>query len=95
MITHAGMASVAGALSLGVPLVCTPISRDQPLNAQRVVECGAGVDLGPAPDAGAIATAVEHVLAEPDYRAGARSLARASDAEGGVPAAARACADLT
>ena len=45
MVTHAGLGSVAAALSLGVPLVCTPISRDQPLNAERVAELGAGVAL--------------------------------------------------
>jgi MGT family glycosyltransferase len=95
MVTHAGMASVAGALAHGVPLVCTPISRDQPLNAQRVADCGAGIDLGPQPDAGTIATAVERVLAEPAYRAAAQSLAEASRNEGGVAAAARACVDLT
>ena len=43
VITHGGLGTVAAALSHGVPLVCTPIARDQPLNAQRVAELGAGV----------------------------------------------------
>ncbi len=47
MVTHAGLGTVAAALSVGVPLVCTPIDRDQPLNAQRVADLGAGVALAP------------------------------------------------
>ena len=58
MVTHAGLGSVAAAMSAGVPLVCTPIARDQPINAERVVAAGAGVNVGTAPTIEAIATAV-------------------------------------
>ena len=49
MVTHAGLGSVAGAMTFGVPLVCMPVERDQPLNAQRVTDLGAGVALDPHP----------------------------------------------
>lgn len=43
MVTHAGLGSIAAALTAGVPLVCTPIGRDQPLNARRVADLGAAI----------------------------------------------------
>jgi UDP:flavonoid glycosyltransferase YjiC (YdhE family) len=43
MITHAGWQTVNAALADGVPLLCLPDGRDQPDNAARVVETGAGV----------------------------------------------------
>lgn len=88
MITHAGLGSVAHALSFGVPLVCAPLGRDQHLNAQRVTELGTGIDVGDAPTAGDIGAAVERVLADHSYSEAARRLAQASAGEGGAPAAA-------
>ena len=64
MVTHAGLGTVASALTFGVPLVCTPISRDQPLNAQRVAGLGAGIALAGRPTAAEIAAAVEQVLSD-------------------------------
>jgi MGT family glycosyltransferase len=43
VITHAGWQTISVALAAGVPLVCLPDARDQPDNAARVVEVGAGV----------------------------------------------------
>jgi UDP:flavonoid glycosyltransferase YjiC (YdhE family) len=88
MVTHAGLGTVAAALSVGVPLVCTPISRDQPLNAQRVADLGAGTTLGQNATASDIAQALEQVLSETSYRDAAASLAKVSGEEGGAPAAA-------
>jgi UDP:flavonoid glycosyltransferase YjiC (YdhE family) len=89
VITHAGMGTVAAALSHGVPLVCTPISRDQPLNAGRVTELGAGVTV-PAhevtPDR--VRAALQQVLGDPSYRAAAQGLAHASRDAGGADALA-------
>jgi UDP:flavonoid glycosyltransferase YjiC (YdhE family) len=42
MVTHAGLGSIAGAMAFGVPVVCMPGDRDQPLNAQRVADRDAG-----------------------------------------------------
>ena len=94
MVTHAGAGSVAAALEAGVPLVCTPISRDQPINAQRVADLDAGIALGADPSAADITAAVERVLGDPGYRAGAAALAAASAASGGPPAAAAELAAL-
>lgn len=84
VVTHAGLGTVSAALHHGVPLVCSPLDRDQPLNAARVEALGAGVtatadDLGPA---------IERVLGDPAFAEGARRLAEASRAEGGPAAAA-------
>ena len=82
MVTHAGLGSVAAALSFGVPLVCTPIDRDQPLNASRVVSLGAGVLAGED-----VSASVLHVLGDDGFRAAARAIADASATEGGAAAA--------
>jgi UDP:flavonoid glycosyltransferase YjiC (YdhE family) len=87
VVTHAGMGTVAAALSFGVPLVCTPMGRDQPLNAGRVVALGAGLALAAEATPEALARAVEEVLAQPSYRRAAESLARASRDGGGAAAA--------
>ena len=88
MVTHAGLGSVAAALDAGVPLVCTPIGRDQPLNAERVAAVGAGVALPVEPTAAQVRAALEEVLGDPGYRAGARSMADASRRAGEAAAAA-------
>lgn len=88
LVTHAGLGSVAGAMAFGVPLVCMPGERDQPLNAQRVVELGAGVALDTAAPSAEIAAAIERVLSDASYRDAARALGRASRHEGGPDAAA-------
>ena len=90
MVTHAGLGSVANALSAGVPLVCTPLGRDQHLNAQRVSELGAGVTT----DASTIASAIQDVLDTPSYRKAAIAMRETSIAEGGAPAAATALEDV-
>jgi UDP:flavonoid glycosyltransferase YjiC (YdhE family) len=87
MVTHAGLGSVAAAVSRGVPLVCTPMGRDQHLNAQRVAHLGAGVDLGTNPDADDIAAAVQAVLTVPSYRDAAGRTAAASRQAGNQIAA--------
>ena len=88
VITHAGLGTVAAALSNGVPLVCAPIGRDQALNAERVVALGAGRMVGSEPSVSAVAAGVTAVLAEPSYRTAARALAAASREAGGAAAAA-------
>ena len=82
-VSHAGLGSCAAGLAAGVPLVCTPIDRDQPLNAARVVALGAGVTTTPS----GVAEAVRTVLADDSYGAAARAVAEQSRAEGGADAA--------
>jgi MGT family glycosyltransferase len=72
VVTHAGLGTVHVALAHGVPLVCLPISRDQPDNAARVAWHGAGLRLSSnsAPDS--IRRAVDRVLTGPAFAASAR-----------------------
>ena len=95
VITHAGLGTVAAALSHGVPLVCTPISRDQPLNARRVADLGAGRTVA-ADDAtpDLVRAAVHDVLADDAHRLAAQRLAAASAEAGGADALAEALVDL-
>ena len=93
VVTHAGLGTLAVALSSGVPVVCAPIDRDQPLNAERVADTGVGVVLEERTPTG-IAEAIERVLGDVSYRIAARALAEASAAEGGAPSAARAILEL-
>jgi UDP:flavonoid glycosyltransferase YjiC (YdhE family) len=89
VVTHGGLGTTAVALANGVPLVCAPIDRDQPINAERVAALGAGVtvvDAGPS----AIADAVSMVLGGANHRSAAAALAAESSAAGGARRAAAA-----
>jgi UDP:flavonoid glycosyltransferase YjiC (YdhE family) len=79
-VVHGGSGSTLGAIAAGVPLVVVPLFADQPQNARRVVEVGAGLSVEPdreAPDSttGPLHDAVEIVLAESSYGERARGLA--------------------
>ena len=69
MVTHAGLSTVMTALAAGVPMVCMPMGRDQPLNAQRVGTLGLGIELSPEASADAIRDAVEGVLGDGEFQA--------------------------
>ena len=87
MVTHAGLGTVASVLTFGVPLVCTPLNRDQPLNAQRVAQLGAGIALSERPTVAAIVSAIEQVLSERVLPEAARAC-QGEQRRGGAPAAA-------
>ena len=93
MVAHGGAGTTLSALAAGVPLVLLPLSADQPINARRVVELGAGraLDGGPA-CVPRLAEAVARVLEEPGYRAAAGRIA-AEVRE--LPPVEEAAADLT
>ena len=74
VITHCGHASTLRPLMAAVPLVCLPLGRDQPDNAVRVTERGAGLRVSPEAPAEATAGAVKTVLSQPGYRAAASAL---------------------
>ena len=77
MVAHGGAGTTLAALAAGVPLVLLPLSADQPINARRVAELGAGLALdGGAACVPRLAAAVARVLEEPRYRAAARRVAR-------------------
>jgi UDP:flavonoid glycosyltransferase YjiC (YdhE family) len=87
MITHAGLGTVAAGLSRGVPLVCTPLARDQPLNADRVAHLGAGVVLDSEASTEEIGRALMRVISDDGYRRAAAAVASESRAAGGARAA--------
>jgi UDP:flavonoid glycosyltransferase YjiC (YdhE family) len=75
VISHAGSGSVLGALEHGLPLVCIPISADQPLNAARCAALGVGVALDAIAFTPAdLRAATVAALEQPAYRAAAARL---------------------
>ena len=73
----------------GVPLVCLPLGRDQPDNAQRVVEHGAGLRLMPDARPDEIADAARAVLADPRYAEAAAAIGARIRAEAETRSAER------
>jgi UDP:flavonoid glycosyltransferase YjiC (YdhE family) len=90
VVAHAGLGTVAAALDAGVPLVCMPFDRDQPLNAARVVAVGAGVTVD-----GDLGAAVERVLGDASFRAAAKAIGDAGRAAGGAVGVVRDLEELT
>jgi len=91
-VVHGGSGSTLGALAFGVPLVVIPLFADQPYNARRVAETGAGLAVEPnREDIPAtippLRAAIEQVLAEVSYCERARELAAEVRAEPPVDAA--------
>jgi MGT family glycosyltransferase len=75
VITHAGLSTVMCALANGVPLVCMPMGRDQPLNADRVAALGAGLHISSQSSIDVITTTVEDVLEGSSFRHKAQQMA--------------------
>jgi len=89
IITHAGMNTVLGALSSGVPLVAIPITNDQPGTATRLAWTGAGKVVPLAQlSVPKLRAAIEQVLTEESYRKNASRLKDAIAHSGGVSRAA-------
>jgi MGT family glycosyltransferase len=89
VVTTGGSGTVLAALTHGIPLVVVPTAWDQPENAWRVAEAGAGVRLPPGsctPDA--LAAAVDRVLSEPLFRQNAERLSTVFSRYGGAAQAA-------
>jgi MGT family glycosyltransferase len=84
-VTHAGANSMHEALFHGVPMVCLPAFGDQPGNARRIAELGAGVTVPMKEvDAGRVRAAVEQVLGAPSFRESARRIGAELQRTGGV-----------
>ena len=90
VITHAGFGTTMAALGRGVPLLCTPMGRDQYFNAGRVQDLGAGRMLMPDSDSDAIAQAATDVLLDGRFTDGAKRMAVAIGGYGGAAQAATA-----
>jgi MGT family glycosyltransferase len=89
VITTGGTGTVLASLAAGVPLVIVPMAWDQPENAWRVTEAGAGVRIAPSdctPDA--VRRAVTRVLDDERFRGHARRLGDDFRRRGGATEAA-------
>ena len=76
VISHGGEGMSGGAVTHGVPQIVTPSHYEQYLTARRVEQLGVGAWVAGNAPAASIASAIEHVLAEPRYRANAQAFAR-------------------
>ena len=72
MVGHGGSGSTLAAMAAAMPLAVVPLFADQPQNARRVAELGAGLALD---GTSGLADAVTELLEDPFYRANARSIA--------------------
>lgn len=75
VVTHAGMSTVSTVLAAGRPLVCVPQGREQPLNAMRVAEVGAGLNVAPDAVDTDLPAAIRTVLSDPRFRSVAQDFA--------------------
>jgi MGT family glycosyltransferase len=94
VITHAGLGTTMSALASGVPLLCTPMGRDQFFNAEQVQVLGAGRMLMPDSSSEVIAEAAADVLEDDRFKEGAKQLAVAISGYGGAAQAAAALEGL-
>jgi UDP:flavonoid glycosyltransferase YjiC (YdhE family) len=75
VVTHGGLGTVLRALAHGVPLLMLPLGRDQHVNADRVAQLGAGVELASDTPPEGIRTALEHLTATAGFREAAATAA--------------------
>jgi MGT family glycosyltransferase len=94
LVTHAGLSTVMAALASSIPMVCMPMTRDQPLNAERVATLGLGLERSPAASADLIRDAVQRVLADERFKQRATSMAEIIAAYGNGAVAVQALESL-
>jgi UDP:flavonoid glycosyltransferase YjiC (YdhE family) len=75
MVGHGGAGSTLLALAAGVPMALVPSFADQPANARRVAELGAGVTIEDPESLSGLGPAVRELLDNPAYRDRARAIA--------------------
>ncbi len=76
LITHAGHGTVMAGMTHGVPMLCLPMGRDQPLVAQRVAALGLGAVASPEASVDEIGQAITAMLADKEIRQRARAFSR-------------------
>ena len=89
MICHGGHGTAIRPLIHGVPVLCLPMGRDQPENARRITERGAGLTLPKHASARAIKAAIQTLVQDVRFRDAAHRLGAkiAAEMEGGSKAA--------
>jgi UDP:flavonoid glycosyltransferase YjiC (YdhE family) len=85
VITHGGHGTTVRSLVNGVPLLLIPMGRDQNDNAARVVARGAGLALTEDATEEQIASAVNRLVTEPQFKAAAVRLGKAVAPDMGSP----------
>jgi MGT family glycosyltransferase len=72
LITHAGLNTALEGLARGLPMLCMPVTNDQPGVARRVEWLGAGETLKPAKaTAATVRTMIQKLLSDSRYRTAA------------------------
>jgi MGT family glycosyltransferase len=89
VVCHAGLGTVLMSLAHGLPMVCVPLGRDQPANADAVARVGAGRVVAPSAGPQELAAAAVEVLDDGAARAASQRMAVAM----GGPAAGDAAAE--
>ena len=87
MVGHGGSGSTLMAMAAGLPLAVVPLFADQPHNARRIAELGAGMARSPEAVSAGLADAVRALIDEPRYRRAAQAVAAEIDAQPPVDAA--------
>lgn len=85
-VSHAGFGTIQASLSAGVPMVCIPCSRDQPGNAARVAELGAGLAIGPTSTPAELRGVIVKALADPRLKMHAQQMSVALNRDDGATA---------
>jgi UDP:flavonoid glycosyltransferase YjiC (YdhE family) len=75
VVTHGGLGTVLRALAHAVPLLMLPLGRDQHINADRVAQLGAGIQLAPDAATGRIRNALEQLIVSAGFREAAAAAA--------------------
>jgi MGT family glycosyltransferase len=93
-VNHAGLGTIGAALAGGVPMVCLPLGRDQPANAEAAAAVGAARVLPPDAEPAVLRAAVLVTLADDHCRRAAARLAEEIRALDGPTRAAEAVESL-
>lgn len=89
LITHAGHGTVMAGVTHGVPMLCFPMGRDQPMIADRVARLGLGSVADPEAPVAEIQRAVAAMLADAETRRRARAFAQSLVGHPGLDDAVR------
>jgi UDP:flavonoid glycosyltransferase YjiC (YdhE family) len=94
VVSHGGLSTITAALSHGLPMICVPQGREQPINAGRVQDLGVGRSLPTDCSADHLAAGIAEVLGDNGFRARASDFARTIARLGGGTVATRLVEDL-
>lgn len=90
VVTHAGLGTVMAALTYGVPMVCTPLGRDQGFNAERVAQLGLGMTIEPEATTDELRHAIQNMLDDGDAKQRASEFRESVSTHPGIDAALQA-----